>query len=710
MADSFPPAPGQSEGSFPQGHELPSDAPFQSAETLLFRRYRVIRELGRGGMGVVLLAHDTALDIPVAMKLIPDQIVPDTGAINDLRQEVLRGMALMHPGIVRSHTFEQDESGAAIVMEYVDGWTLGDLKEHQPQRCFDHDQILPWLAPLCEALDYANREARIVHRDLKPRNIMLTQDGRIKVADFGISAALTDTYSRSTGEGPSSGTPPYMSPQQARGYKPSVTDDIYSLGATIYDLLTSKPPFFRGTPHVILNQVLQETAPTMQDRRHELQIHDRRPIPRTWEWTIAACLSKDPAQRPQSALELLHRLSNPAAAVAAMQRNTGIPPSPTLAKKTNSGWVPWIVGSVTLGILVTALRFGLGGTQTWVPQRPVSTSPHPDPAPAPIPSPAPAPASGEWTLRQIDGRDYVSFEDVGAFYGLGKPTRLDDRNFELKGGSRTLKGRLSSRELFINGIKFILSYEIRPGDGNPYLSRMDLSSLLDPVLRPAQIKGVQAVKTIVLDPAAGGHENGVASPYGYEKTFTLDVAQRAQKLFAEQGYRVVLTRSTDTDVALADRLKLANLQANAILISLGMGFSAQENDTGIETRVLARRGTDSTVLDVAPVPADLVQPGNAQDAQNIALATAVHASVVMRSKLYDGGVNRVRPALLCQATIPAIQLQVGFASNSADAKSITDPAYRQTLAAALVTAVTNYRRATDPAPHPASTATPRKNP
>lgn len=396
MAESFPPEPGQSEGSFPQGHEPREDAPAQDASTLLFRRYRVIRELGRGGMGVVLLAHDTALDIPVAMKLIPDQIVPDTGAINDLRQEVLRGMALMHPGIVRSHTFEQDESGAAIVMEYVDGWTLGDLKEHQPQRCFDHDQILPWLAPLCEALDYANREARIVHRDLKPRNIMLTQDGRIKVADFGISAALTDTYSRSTGEGPSSGTPPYMSPQQARGYKPSITDDIYGLGATIYDLLTSKPPFFRGTPHVILNQVLQETAPPMHDRRHELQIHDRRPIPRTWEWTIAACLSKDPAQRPQSALALLHRLTNPAAAIA-MQTRTSTPAPQSIAKTSSRGWVPWVVGSVTIGILAGALRFGLGGTQGWVAQRPLSTTPRPSPkavSPAPATaSPSPRPAS-----------------------------------------------------------------------------------------------------------------------------------------------------------------------------------------------------------------------------------------------------------------------------------------------------------------------------
>jgi serine/threonine protein kinase len=276
---------------------------------MLFSRYKVERELGRGGMGRVVLAYDTKLHLRVALKLVPDQLVPDTEAINDLRQEVHRGMALMHPSIMRTHTLELDEGGAAIVMEYFDGRTLAELKEQQPGRRFNPEQILPWLESLCAVLDYAHRDARIVHRDLKPRNLMVTRDGRLKVADFGIAATLTDSLTRLTGEQSASGTPAYMSPEQARGKRPSHLDDVYSLGATIYDLLTSKPPFLRGN---ILLQVIQEIPPSMADRRVELEIKGKGPIPEAWERTVAACLSKDASQRPQSAGEVLARLRSEA--------------------------------------------------------------------------------------------------------------------------------------------------------------------------------------------------------------------------------------------------------------------------------------------------------------------------------------------------------------------------------------------------------------
>src|SRR5436190_13304847 len=115
--DSMATLPGASDpdpGSFPSGFDSQTAQPTQDASLLLFRRYQVRRELGRGGMGVVLLAHDTALDVPVAVKLVPDLVVKDTEAVADLRKEVLRGMALMHPGIVRTHNFEKDEGGAGI--------------------------------------------------------------------------------------------------------------------------------------------------------------------------------------------------------------------------------------------------------------------------------------------------------------------------------------------------------------------------------------------------------------------------------------------------------------------------------------------------------------------------------------------------------------------------------------------------------------------
>jgi formylglycine-generating enzyme required for sulfatase activity/tRNA A-37 threonylcarbamoyl transferase component Bud32 len=275
---------------------------------LLFRRYKVLRELGRGGMGVVVLAHDTALDIPVAVKVLPTSVSSDSEGIVSLRKEVLRGMALMHPGIVRTHNFEKDEGGAGIVMEYVEGSDLTTLKGQQPGGCLDPDQILPWIEQLCAVLDYAHKDARIVHRDLKPRNVMLDRTGRIKVADFGIAAVVSESKSRHSMEGRVSGTLSYMSPQQAEGKRPSYLDDIHALGATIYELLTAKPPFFRGNQGAIMHQIVHVVPPSMAERREDLDVTGKAPLPPQWEETVAACLAKEATDRPQSAGAVLARL------------------------------------------------------------------------------------------------------------------------------------------------------------------------------------------------------------------------------------------------------------------------------------------------------------------------------------------------------------------------------------------------------------------
>ena len=284
---------------------LPAPIAPAPTERVLFGRYRILRELGRGGMGQVLLAQDEELGHPVAIKIVPDTVVKDTEAVTDIKKEVLRGIALTHPGIVRTHNFERDASGAAIVMEYVEGSSLQELKVQQPDGCFDPEAILPWIEQFCAVLDYAHGDAKIVHRDLKPRNLMITKSGRLKVADFGISAMLTETVTRNTADGMTSGTPCYMSPQQAMGKRPSPSDDIYALGATIFELLTGKPPFFRGQ---ILAQVVTETPVSMMSRREEFGLTERRPIPGVWEETIAACLAKEPGDRPQSAGEVVQRL------------------------------------------------------------------------------------------------------------------------------------------------------------------------------------------------------------------------------------------------------------------------------------------------------------------------------------------------------------------------------------------------------------------
>jgi N-acetylmuramoyl-L-alanine amidase len=298
---------------------------------------------------------------------------------------------------------------------------------------------------------------------------------------------------------------------------------------------------------------------------------------------------------------------------------------------------------------------------------------------------------GEWILYRLDGRDYVTMENIADFYGLGATQRISDKGYTCGVGQRRFRCEINSKEFYINDLKFILSYPILEHLGQPCVSRMDLTKLIEPVMRPSRIKGAEIVKTVVLDAGHGGHDNGAWSPYGYEKQFTLDVVYRTKKLLEVQGYRVVLTRSSDTFIPLYDRSRIANRYDNAVFVSVH--FNSGGAGTGLETYTLAPRGVPSMMAD-GPSVNDLVQSaGNINDAQNMALATATHAAQVVRTKLYDRGIKRARFVVLRETTIPAVLLEGGFLSNSYDAKIIAMPEYRQQMAASIVTAVNNYRRA-----------------
>jgi serine/threonine protein kinase len=217
-----------------------------AVEQRLFDRYLLQRELGRGGRGIVWLALDLRLHCLVALKFLAQELVREADALDELRHETLVSRKITHPHIMRIYDFEQDPSTAAISMEFVDGDTLSQLRYQREQHCFSPDELLPWVLQLADALYYAHHEAGIVHRDLKPSNLMVGRDRKLKITDFGIASVIADSLSRVTRTQIVSGTLPYMSPQQALGDLPRETDDIYSFGAVIYELLTSRPPFFRG--------------------------------------------------------------------------------------------------------------------------------------------------------------------------------------------------------------------------------------------------------------------------------------------------------------------------------------------------------------------------------------------------------------------------------------------------------------------------------
>src|SRR3954466_10274280 len=237
-------------------------------------------------MGVVWLARDDELERDVALKFLPDLIIHDRAVLGDLKRETRRSLELTHKNIVRIYDFVHDETNGCISMEYVDGDTLSNLRADKQKKVFEPEELKEWVSQLCDALDYAHNHAKIVHRDLKPANLMVNQRGDLKVSDFGISRSLSDSVSMLTMERGRSGTLVFMSPQQLDGERSSPLDDIYSFGATMYELITSKPPFSSGN---VDRQIREKIPPSMQARRKDLEIEGEA-VDEVWEKVIAACL------------------------------------------------------------------------------------------------------------------------------------------------------------------------------------------------------------------------------------------------------------------------------------------------------------------------------------------------------------------------------------------------------------------------------------
>lgn len=268
----------------------------------VFERYYLKRPLGSGGMSTVWLAHDRLTEQPVVLKFLSPHLIADEKEVERLRMEALRSQQIAHPNIVQVHDFMHGGHGVAVAMEYVDGWSLWSMKVDKPGQRFTPEEIAPWMHNLCAALEHAHA-AEVVHRDIKPANLILNSRGQLKLADFGLSRS-TNPNGFDTGYYRVIGTDWYMSPQQWTGDPPHVSDDIYSLGATMYELLTGKPPFYEGD---VFKQLHEEIPPTLTERLIKFGV--RKPkIPSAWEETVAACLDKDVAHRPGSAQEVAARL------------------------------------------------------------------------------------------------------------------------------------------------------------------------------------------------------------------------------------------------------------------------------------------------------------------------------------------------------------------------------------------------------------------
>src|SRR6185436_4316255 len=218
--------------------------------------YRVIRPLGRGGMGEVFLAYDPRLDRQVAIKRIrPGSDDPERRA--RFLREARVTAALSHPCIVQVFDFPSDEGADHIVMEYVPGTSLRDLLQQGPLPLYARLRIA---AAVAEGLAYAHGRG-VVHRDLKTENVLVTPDGEVKIADFGIArrhpaAAGDATDETLTQEGMVVGTRRVMSPEQACGEPPDSRSDLFSFGVLLYELFTGQSPFLADTPSGTVQRIL----------------------------------------------------------------------------------------------------------------------------------------------------------------------------------------------------------------------------------------------------------------------------------------------------------------------------------------------------------------------------------------------------------------------------------------------------------------------
>jgi N-acetylmuramoyl-L-alanine amidase len=305
--------------------------------------------------------------------------------------------------------------------------------------------------------------------------------------------------------------------------------------------------------------------------------------------------------------------------------------------------------------------------------------------------------AGDWTIVNYDGRDHVTMRNVAEFYGLGVYREVSNV-LTLGSPGRSLRGTVGSNELYINGLKFILSYPISEVDGEPIVSRMDLTKVIEPVLRPSRIRDAAVIDSVVLDPGHGGYDNGAMSMWGCEKTYALDVALRARALLEAQGLKVYMTRTTDEFIPLEDRVRFANMHPTALFIAIH--FNSGGDASGIETYTLAPRGVPSMAAD-GPMLSDLrANPGNVCDAENMALACATHASLICHSRMYDRGIKRARFVVIRDITIPGVLIEGGFLSNPSDAALIATAQYRQEEAQCIAIAVRNYRSAVNAPPPP----------
>jgi predicted ATPase/tRNA A-37 threonylcarbamoyl transferase component Bud32 len=272
-------------------------------------KYRILEELGKGGMGVVYKARDTRLDRVVALKFLPPELTRDGESKERFILEAKTAAALNHPNISVIHEIDEDEGQTFIAMEYIGGKSL---KERIKKGLLNLDDAVSIASQVASGLQEAH-EKGIVHRDIKPANIMLTEKDQAKIVDFGIAKLVGQV--RLTRTGTTIGTVAYMSPEQAKGEKVDHRSDIWSIGVVLYEMLTGELPFKGNHEQTMIYSILNADPVAPEKYRDDISDRVRHVLERT--------LQKNPSDRFQSAMEFRNALLSCAEIVTKISSGPG---------------------------------------------------------------------------------------------------------------------------------------------------------------------------------------------------------------------------------------------------------------------------------------------------------------------------------------------------------------------------------------------------
>src|SRR5215207_7571396 len=254
--------------------------------------YRIISQVGQGGMATVYKAYQPSMDHHVAVKVLPSQLAESKEFVARFQQEARTIARLEHPHILPVFDYGESDGTAYFVMRYLEAGTLKDrMVAGRPLPLDEIDRIF---TQLTDALSYAHSHG-VIHRDLKPANALVDSDGNLFLTDFGIAKILEEASPRLTQTDAIMGTPAYISPEQAQGQPVDQRSDIYSLGIILYEMVTGRVPFMADTPLAIIFKHVSDPLPLPSSIKPD--------IPASIEQVILKALAKDPKDRFSTAAE-----------------------------------------------------------------------------------------------------------------------------------------------------------------------------------------------------------------------------------------------------------------------------------------------------------------------------------------------------------------------------------------------------------------------